>query len=442
VRVVAYKLSKFAHFIGKENIIRHSLNFKLVKVDQKTADYLKMLIKNQSFHIDTQKIEKDILVRLMQEKMIVNELEDNHLVASIIKGFEMPEIQSLFLIVTRKCNLKCTYCFYNNNNSLSLSEKKSMNKNVAKKAIDTFSKLTKSDKATITFYGGEPLLNLPIISSSIKYARKLQGKGKLGEQLQFIVNTNGTLVNKEFIDLAIKEKIEVQISIDGFKETHDCCRITKSGQGSFDKVIRNIEKMSGVGISVVPMITVTENNMNELPKFVEWLCIHTKIKTYSMNLLMSTTGDCKSDYSGRAAGAMWLANDVSSKYGVHDDGFVSQVEGFSGPKICGSGCGATGHKITVFPEGEVHTCQALEKSKIAFMGNLSTIKEDNEIIQIWRKRSRFKNENCLQCPILGACNNGCAAGSFHSYGNIMNNDPNHCQWIKFLFKMWISKTCI
>jgi len=408
-------------------------------VDKKTANYLKMLIKNQSFCIDMQKINRSVLTKLVQEKMIVNEQEDDRLITSIIKEFEMPEIQSLFLIVTRKCNLRCTYCFYSNNNSLSLSKAISMNENVAIKAIDTFSKLTKSNKATITFYGGEPLLNLPVINSSVKYARKLQEKGKLGEQLKFIVNTNGTLVNEEFIDLALKENIEVQISIDGFKETHDCCRVTRGGQGSFDKVIRNIKKMARLGVNVVPMITVTENNMDELPKFIEWLCVHTKIKTYNMNILMATTGDCRLDYPSRAAKAMWIANNISSKYGVYDNGFVSQVERFSGPKICGSGCGAIGRKITVFPEGEVHTCQALEKARIAFMGDLSTIEEDNEIMQIWRERSRFKNENCLKCPVLGACDYGCAAGSFHFHGSIMTNDPNHCQWIKSLFKMLTSK---
>jgi len=436
--IKVYKLSKFVHFIGKKNTIRHSLNFESVVVDQKTADYFKMLIKNRSLCIDIQMIDKSILTKLMQQKMIVDEKEDYHLVTSIVEESKISEIKSLFLIVTRKCNLRCTYCFYSSNNSLSLSKVMSMNEDVAIKAINVFSKLTKTINPTITFYGGEPLLNLPVISSSIRYARKLQKEGKLGERLKFIVNTNGTLVNEKFIELALKENIEVQISIDGFKEVHDYCRVTKDGQGSFDKVIQSIKKMVNSGVNVVPMITITESNMDDLPEFIEWLCVYAKIKTYCMNLLMSTTGGCKSDYPNRAAKTMWMANDISSKYGVHDDGFVSQVKGFFGPKVCGSGCGATGRKITVFPEGEVHVCQALEKAKVAFMGDLSTIKKDNKTMQIWKERSRFKNENCLKCPILGACDNGCAAGSFHSHGSIMTNDPNHCKWIKSLFKMWIS----
>lgn len=364
--------------------------------------------------------------------------------ANTFEKLKIPQIQSLFLVITRKCNLNCVYCFYNNIRSQSLfDETISMDEGVAKKAIDTFSELMKNNKVTtdywqsVTFYGGEPLFNLPIINLAIDYIRELQKKGGLGKKVGLVVNTNGTLINEEFIKLALNENIEVQISIDGFKKTHDSCRITKDGKGSFDKVIYNIKKMAKLGVNVVPMITITENNINELPKFVEWLCVNIKIKRYGMNILMATTGNCKLDYPSRAAKAMWLANTMSLQYGVSDIVFVSQIERFSGPDICYAECGATGRKIAVFPKGEVHTCQALEKAKISFMGDLSTIKEDNEVLQVWRSRSKFKNINCLKCPILGSCNNGCAAGAFHFHGDIMANDPNHCQWIKSLFNIWM-----
>lgn len=434
-----HKISKFVHFIEGSNTIHHSLNFRKFEIDQEIADYLRFILKNRSFYIDTRRIDERILTKLIQWKFVVDKNEDEELISNIVKSIETPKIKSLFLIITRNCNLRCSYCFYGNSNSMSLSKKISMEKNIATKAIDVFSDLFKGDEATITFYGGEPLLNFPVIKLSIKHAKKLYKEGRLGRQLKFLINTNGTLISEEFIELAIRENMEVQVSVDGFKEVHDSCRMTKKGQGSFNKVIHNIQRMINSGVNVVPMITVTENNMNELPSFIEWLCVHIKIKSYSMNILMTKTGNYKSDYPSRAAKAMWLTNEASSNYGVQDNYLVSQIERFSGPEISGYGCGAAGYKITVFPEGGIHTCQAVESSGIAFIGDLFTVKEGNETMQVWKERSRFKNESCLTCPIVGACDYGCAAASFHAYGNIMSKDLNHCQWIKSLFKIYALK---
>ncbi|MFA7171522.1 MAG: radical SAM protein [Candidatus Paceibacterota bacterium] len=440
-----YVLSDFAHLIGENtSLIWNSLRFKKIDIDCLTAQYLRSILKDKSRVIDRTKIDENIFFNLVEEKIIVKNGEDETTIRVARKQVGLPQIQSLFLITTRMCNLDCVYCFYNKDNSQSLKNKsESMSEEIALRAIDVFAELSKDNQISagywqaVTFYGGEPLLNLPVIKAAIDYARLLQKEGKLYNQLEFIVNTNGTLVGKEFMDLAQRENLEVQISLDGFREIHDICRPTKNGQGSFDKALQSIKLMSEMGINVVPMITVTEANMEGLPKFITWLCTETKIKKYIMNLLMSTTGDTMPNYGKRAAEAMWQTHCASSVFGVYDNGFVSQLNKFFGPVISEQGCGANGRKITVFPEGETHTCQSLEKSEISLLGNLASIKNNNTSLKIWRNRSKFNNEKCLKCPMLGACDNGCAAGAFHSSGDIGAIDPNHCQWLKALFAIWL-----
>ena len=79
------------------------------------------------------------------------------------------EISNLTFIVTNDCNLNCSYCFQK-------KEKKTMDNNTIKTAVDFFYPFLKSDdKIYISFYGGEPLLAY----DKIKYTLQLlQEKNK------------------------------------------------------------------------------------------------------------------------------------------------------------------------------------------------------------------------------------------------------------------------
>ena len=161
-----HKLSIFAHIIERNPLtVWHSLNFKKVIVDSKTAPYLGKVFSSQTKTINTSKIDEKVLSYLKEEGVIIEEEEDEELINEVRKQVGVPQVQSLFLIITRKCNLDCIYCFYNKENSQSLAKRsESMSKEIAFQAIDTFSELTRENVITseywqaITFYGGEPLL--------------------------------------------------------------------------------------------------------------------------------------------------------------------------------------------------------------------------------------------------------------------------------------------
>lgn len=441
-----YELSVFAHpIIGDSPFIWHSLKFKKIAVDRDIGNYLKYISNlGSNRKVDSSMINCEDFLRLIRDGVIVTEEEDLNLLCDAIIEVGVPQIQSLFLVITRDCNLDCFYCLYGKESSQSLNGRfDSMSIETALRAVDAFVDLTKTNEIrpgywqAITFYGGEPLLNKPVIKAVIAYAKDLQKAGRLYKGVEFIVNTNGTLVDKDFAELAQAENLEVQISLDGFKEIHDLCRPDRDGRGSFDKAFESIKELSEMGIAVVPMITITEENMEDLPRFIAWLCDKTKIERYIMNLLMSTTGNVKPGYGARAARAMWLAHCESSKVGVYDTNFLAHLNAFCGSSVVVQGCGANGRKLTVFPEGGVHTCQSLEKAMVSFVGDLSAIESKGQTFKIWRERSKLKNKVCIKCPMLGACDNGCPAGSYYASGDINAIDPNHCQWMKALFKIWL-----
>jgi len=264
----------------------------------------------------------------------------------------------------------------------------------------------------------------------------MRDKGELWGNTCVVINTNGTLIDESFARMIAERGVEVQISIDGFRETHDKNRRTRSKKGSFDRVIRGLMELNKAGASFVPMITLNKDNLEEFPGFIEWLCKNAGIRRYGTNLLMSTTEREETNYPEKAAASMIEADRMAKRFGVSDENFTGTVGGFSHPGIAKQSCGA-GRKITIFPNGEVHTCQALEGSGITYLGKDLRFNYSDPVWLEWRTRNRFGNESCLSCPVLGACGGGCAAGSYHTNGSIKTIDPNYCRWIKKLFEQWL-----
>jgi uncharacterized protein len=159
-----------------------------------------------------------------------------------VKGFLANSPQITFE-VTDACNLRCEYCgygkFYGNydkreNNTLPIAHAKSF--------IDYLSELWKSEynqsvqsKICVSFYGGEPLLNMPFIQTLVEYIEKIDTKQR---QFSFNMTTNGMLLNR-YMDYLVEKDIRLLISLDG-AASHNSYRIDAHGNNSFSRVFTNI----------------------------------------------------------------------------------------------------------------------------------------------------------------------------------------------------------
>ena len=138
---------------------------------------------------------------------------------------------SLCLIVLNRCNLKCLYCYEKHD----LRSKKRMELSVAKDAITEFMEKDDGyDGVEIEFFGGEPFLEFSFIKEVVEWFHTIKWK-KLH---QFLIGTNGTILNDEIKDWLIKYKkcLGVAFSFDGTKKAHDLCR-----DNSYDIVFKNIQ---------------------------------------------------------------------------------------------------------------------------------------------------------------------------------------------------------
>ena len=155
-------------------------------------------------------------------------------------------LQQLILNVSERCNMRCTYCVYSGKFKYERTHgDKLMSIEVARSAIEYFLNRTiKSKLISISFYGGEPLLNLPVIKESVYFAKLLYKKIGLNAELMFSLTTNGTLLNDMSIIEFLKENnFSLLISLDGPKKVHDKQRMFRSGLGTYDIILNNLKNI-------------------------------------------------------------------------------------------------------------------------------------------------------------------------------------------------------
>lgn len=151
------------------------------------------------------------------------------------------QISDLQLTLSEDCNLACKYCYCRQNKKEGSScARKLMPENIAKSALELLAK-QKVNPVAVTMFGGEPLLNKPVIDFIMAYTTRLSEETK--KEFNYIITTNATLLDDKTIDYIVNYNFGLMVSLDGPQELHDSQCPTKSGEGSFQAAAENIKKL-------------------------------------------------------------------------------------------------------------------------------------------------------------------------------------------------------
>jgi uncharacterized protein len=85
------------------------------------------------------------------------------------------------------------------------------------------------------------------------------------------MQTNGTLLSREWCDLIEERRVDIGISIDGPRELHDRNRVTRSGRGTFDRVIAGIRLLRAAGIDFGVIIVLSRASLDSPEALFEFL---------------------------------------------------------------------------------------------------------------------------------------------------------------------------
>ncbi len=384
----------------------------IFELNKSGAELLKILKKQDSFIANQENIEFLDQLELLG---VVNSARKEE---PFYKTTETPQPESVLLMISDRCNLKCLYCYR-------AAEKSGDNMpvKIAYSAIDeVFDNVIKNNKAvaSVGYHGGgEPTMNWDVLVKSLNYAK--QKAKESNKKLTTSICTNGIMSKAEA--LWITQNIaNISVSIDGNAEIQNLQRPMVSDSGSFDIVAKTLDLLDENQKIYSLRITATQYTENKLGEMVVFLSEHFNPKTICIEPLFSC-GRCET--SGcQAPGQRLFIEEMKKVYEIGRDKGVGIF--YSGNKITGLTsrfCGAVGSNFFITPRGEVTACLEVSqksdpRSKIFLYGeyNSASNKFDYDL-------DRYKKLSDYQVNNLKGCED-CIA-KWHCGGDCISKVPDH-----------------
>jgi len=192
--------------------------------------------------------ERDGLIALTEHGFLVpSRAADDEALDKFFSDYrEDTEQLRVTVLTTLQCNFACDYCFQGDHGDYNKFADK-MSLETAARVADWVEERVVSlrpKRLTITFFGGEPLLNLPVMYDLAERADTFCRAH--GTTLALGIITNGLLLTPEVVDRLLPYGLGyVKITLDGDRDTHNRMRPLRGGQGTFDRIIANIRGIAG-----------------------------------------------------------------------------------------------------------------------------------------------------------------------------------------------------
>jgi uncharacterized protein len=149
------------------------------------------------------------------------------------------------VLTTLQCNFACDYCFQGDHGDYNKFAQKMTLEMSARVAgwIERELDRVRPERLVITFFGGEPLLNLPVLYDIAD--RMWAATQARGVRMMTSIITNGLLLTPEIVDRLVPRGLQgIKITLDGDRDTHNRMRPLRGGQGTFDRIVENIRQVA------------------------------------------------------------------------------------------------------------------------------------------------------------------------------------------------------
>jgi uncharacterized protein len=351
-------------------------------------------------------------------------------------------LTTMVLNVTNKCNLACTYCYeYGEDKIVDTNfgdQPKFMLDETARESVEFLLKESGDLPVVhLTFFGGETLLNFPVLQDTVAYARKRGAD--VGKRIEFSLTTNATLLRPDIIEWLADNEIGVTVSIDGPKEMQDRMRVFHSGRGSYETVQPKIKELLKRHRTrpIGARVTLTRDNL-DIHRIYEHL--HDDMGFWEIGFAPVTT-DANRDYALEDEGLddmlgqfrelahEWLEAAVENRH--HGFSNVKDTleeihKGVSKAYPCGAGLGLMG----VSTSGEVSLCHRFAGSDNHGFGTVAD-GIDREQQREFLEDHHIKNKtDCHTCWARPICSGGCYHESQVRNGSTTGPNLHFCTWVR------------
>jgi len=323
-------------------------------------------------------VDREFLDYCLQER-IVSFSENPVVRVPFVQDSPVPSLRYLELNITDRCNLTCSHCY------LGASRSGDMPLPLIAGIMEEFA-LLQGLRLLIT--GGEPLLHREFWTVN----ERLRGR-----PFRSILLSNGTLITGE---VAKRLQVhEVQVSLDGWKASHDCLR----GDGTFRKAVKGIEHLLSQGIRVSVATMVHAFNLHDFERLEKYL---QEIGISEWNVDVPCVAGRMVDHPD-----IYLPPERAAPYLKY--GFSEGSHASSGNHVCGA------HLCAVLPDGKVCKCAFFAEEPAGMV-------QREGLRKCWSLIPRMNlNELQCDCEQLMECRGGCRYRAL-LYQDMYAKDPVQC----------------
>lgn len=368
---------------------------------------------------------------LWQRKLIVDSLEDDvgeFQVASSALERKLNQPTILYLMTAQGCNFKCAYCpvpeiarkygesvLSNEDASAGIDLWQEHLEDVYDPSLEYF----------VIFYGGEPLLNKEVIRHSLEYLKLKKDTGELPEKTNFMIATNGALVDDETVALCKEYEVMVAVGLDGPKASNDAMKVDSNGNSTFDRIVAAIRLLVKGGVRTFASTSITPHNISEIVDYADFFK-ELGVEKFGFNflkgrLLLEVVG--KDNLQGYYRQASQSVIEQARRHG--SSGFEYQMEkkqiAFDQQDFFPVDCTCYGNQLVIQPDGQISNCPFYK----AWLGHVREVGKEfriwNQSVVIqWRKRLPLYHSG----EAKAMCGGGCAWSSSELKGSPLAVDDS------------------
>jgi len=351
---------------------------------------------------------------LRQRKLIVESSDDDRCefdrVASDLEHkLDQPTI--LYLMTAQGCNLGCGYCPIPETAKKHGTSLLSVEDALA--GIELWQEHLKdlydpNLQYFVIFYGGEPLLNKETIKKSLAYLRMKKETGTLPSGTNFMIATNGILVDDETITMCKEYNVMVTVGLDGIKELNDVLRVDSDGNGTFDRTAASIKKLVQNGIRTFASTSITPFNIDQISEYSSFFS-ELGVEKFGFNflkgqMLLKLVGlDGVEEYYRKASRGV-----IENARKQNRPGFEYQMEkkqiAFDRKDFYPVDCTCYGNQLVIQSDGQISNCPFYK----AWLGHVRNTGNDfriwnQPIVKEWRKRLPLYHSGEAKAVSGGGC---------------------------------------
>lgn len=330
-------------------------------------------------------------------------------------------VKSLCLMTAHDCNMRCKYCFGDTGEYG--GDRQLMSLEVGEKAVDYIINHSGPRKhCEIDFFGGEPLINMPLVKHVTEYVRKREKE--TGKIFKLTLTTNGLALNDKNIEWLNDNNISLVLSTDGRKETHDNMRPDVAGKPTYDKIMANFRKCvdSRNDENYYMRGTYTAENLD----FTKDVAAMADAGFDILSMEPVVLKDSPYGLTEEMLPEIFAEYDRLTDFYMerHHDGkgfffFHFNMDLSNGPCVAKrlAGCGSGHEYYAVAANGDLYPCHQFVGRNKYNLGNVfdGLNDEAEEITQYFRESHVLNKEKCRDCWAKYFCSGGCHANAdlFH-----------------------------